>query len=33
MTKIDVLYDESNKIELTVALPVYNSKKIAWVCL
>ena len=33
MTKIDILYDESTKIELTVALPVYNSKKIAWVCL
>lgn len=33
MTKFDVLINEGNNIELTVALPVYNSKKIAWVCL
>lgn len=31
MIKEEIYFDENSKIELTVALPIYNNKKISWV--
>lgn len=32
-TKKEILNSDSNKIDLSVAIPAYNGNKIAWLCL